>query len=336
MGTAMDWEDEAMRITVLTVPGCPNAAPAVERVRAALAGRAAEVELVEVHNQGQAAALGMNGSPTILLDGTDPFAPAGAEPSVSCRLYRDADGAVSGTPGEAALRAAIDGAGLPQTSALAGYCCESEALDAVGRNGRGRRAPAERGLRAVHQAVLRHFAATGAPPDPSTLEPEAAGAGRTAAQGLAELAREDFLTLDEHGRIRAAYPFSAAATRHRVRIDGGAQVWSMCAIDALGISPMLGLDTVITSTDPVTGAPVNVTAGSGLMTWEPADAVVFVGQRPGGGPAATTCCDALNFFTSSATARAWTDAHPEVPGRVVSQARAEEIAAETFGPLLAP
>ncbi|MCX5418070.1 alkylmercury lyase family protein [Streptomyces sp. NBC_00059] len=325
-----------MRITVLTVPGCPNAEPAVERVRAALAGRAAEVELVEVHGQGQATALGMTGSPTILLDGTDPFAPAGAVPSVSCRLYRDADGTVSGTPSQAALRAAIDGAGVPQTTTVPGDCCETEALDAVGRGGRGRRAPAERGLRAVHQAVLRHFAATGTAPEPSSLEPVAATAGRTAGQVLAELAREDFLTLDERGHIRAAYPFSATPTRHRVGIEGGAEVWSMCAIDALGIPAMLGRDAVITSSDPVTGEPVTVTAHGKAMAWEPPGAVVFVGQRPGGGPAATACCDALNFFTSQTTARTWTTAHPEVPGRIVDRARAEEIAAQTFGPLLAP
>ncbi|WP_329376768.1 hypothetical protein OG625_04595 [Streptomyces sp. NBC_01351] len=102
-----------MRITVLTVPGCPNAVPAAERVTAALAGRAVELELVVVHDRAQAAAHGMNGSPTILLDGADPFAPAGAEPSLSCRLYRDADGIVSGVPGEAALREALTAAGLP-------------------------------------------------------------------------------------------------------------------------------------------------------------------------------------------------------------------------------
>lgn len=66
-----------MRITVLTVPGCPNAPLAMERVAAALAARRAEVELVEVHDQAQAAEYGMNGSPTILLDGVDPFAPQG-------------------------------------------------------------------------------------------------------------------------------------------------------------------------------------------------------------------------------------------------------------------
>ncbi|MCX4965819.1 hypothetical protein OHA98_13415 [Streptomyces sp. NBC_00654] len=47
------------------------------------------MELVEVHDEAQAAERGMNGSPTVLLDGVDPFAPAGAVPSVSCRLYRE-------------------------------------------------------------------------------------------------------------------------------------------------------------------------------------------------------------------------------------------------------
>ncbi|MFD8637828.1 alkylmercury lyase [Streptomyces sp. NPDC059533] len=102
-----------MRIRVLVVPGCPNAGPAVERVVAATAGREAEVELVEVRDRTGAAAYGMNGSPTILLDGVDPFAPADAEPSLSCRLYRGADGTLSGVPSEAALAEALAAAGLP-------------------------------------------------------------------------------------------------------------------------------------------------------------------------------------------------------------------------------
>ncbi|MFE7113156.1 organomercurial lyase [Streptomyces sp. NPDC057575] len=325
-----------MRITVLTVPECPNAPLAVERVTAALAGRDAEVEMVEVRDQEQAAAYGMNGSPTVLLDGVDPFALEGAAPSVSCRLYRDADGTVSGAPSVAALRMVLDGGTGRAEAASSGECCTPQALDVVGRAGRGRRAPAQRGLRAVHQAVLRHFAATGAAPEPADLESAAAEAGRTAGEVLAELAAEDFLTLDADGRIHAAYPFSAVPTRHRVRLAGGAAVWSMCAIDALGIVAMLGTDTVISSTDPVTGDTVTVTARDGRTVWEPREAVVFVGQRPGGGPAATACCDALNFFTSEVTARAWTAEHPGVPGRVVGQEQAEQTAVQTFGPLLAP
>ncbi|MFF2658471.1 thioredoxin family protein [Kitasatospora sp. NPDC058032] len=99
-----------MRITVLTVAGCPNARPAVELVEAALEGREAEVELVEVRDEAEAVERGMYGSPTVLVDGTDPFAPPGAVPSLSCRLYRGADGTVSGVPGEAALRRVLAGA----------------------------------------------------------------------------------------------------------------------------------------------------------------------------------------------------------------------------------
>lgn len=97
-----------MRITVLTIPECPNAPLAQERVTAALDGRAAEVQLVEVRDQAEAARWGMTGSPTVLLDGVDPFANAGSEPSVSCRVYRGAAGAADGAPSVAALRQALD------------------------------------------------------------------------------------------------------------------------------------------------------------------------------------------------------------------------------------
>ncbi|WP_267037084.1 alkylmercury lyase family protein [Streptomyces sp. NBC_00091] len=312
---------------------CPNAQPALERVTTVLDGREAQVELVEVADEAEAARLGMCGSPTILVDGTDPFAQPGATPSLSCRLYRDAGGTVSGVPDEAALHQALAG-----TS----DCCTPttpealEVLNVVGRAGRGRRAPAERGLRAVHQQVLRHFAATGTAPGARTLQPVAAEAGRNATAVLTELAAEDFLTLDEAGNIRAAYPFSAAPTRHRVRLEGGTEVWSMCAIDALGVPAMLEQDAVISSTDPVTGDPITVTFTDGTVRWEPASTVVFVGQRPGGGPAASACCDALNFFTNTDNARTWTGRHPDVPGRVVHQPEAEHIGRQTFGPLLAP
>jgi hypothetical protein len=102
-----------MRITVLAVPDCPNAPVAVGRITAALAGRPASVELVEVTGETDAARLGMTGSPTILLDGVDPFAGAGAVPSVSCRIYRGPDGTPKGAPSVQDLTAALSAAGLP-------------------------------------------------------------------------------------------------------------------------------------------------------------------------------------------------------------------------------
>ncbi|MBC9718718.1 alkylmercury lyase family protein [Streptomyces sp. TRM66268-LWL] len=326
-----------MRIRLLVVPGCPGERPARERIAAALAGLAQEkantnevsMETVEVRDEEEARALGMAGSPTILVDGVDPFADhteaQGAESSLSCRLYRGADGTVDHAPGVEALRAALSG-GCD--------CCDSGLSALVGRGGKGRAAPAERGLRAVHQAVLRHFAETGRAPGEAELAAVAAAHGRSARDVLAELAREDFLTLDDAGGIRAAYPFSAAPTVHRVRIDE-VEVWSMCAIDALGIPSMLGRDLTITSTDPVNGAPVTVNSRAGKLTWEPPSAVVFAGMKPGGGTAAEVCCQTVGFFSGPDTARAWSAAHPDVPGEIIGHARAEELAATTFGPLLA-
>ena len=320
-----------MRITVLTVPDCPNTPAAIERITAALAGRPASVELVEVTGETEAARLGMTGSPTILLDGVDPFAEAGAVPGLSCRIHRGPDGAADGAPSVQDLTAALS------ASATTGdECCAADAPGPVGREGRGCRAPSAGGLRAVQQEILRHFAATGSAPGPQTLEAAAAPYRRTAAEVLAELDREDFLTLGADGTIRAAYPFSATQTPHRVRISGGAEAWSMCAIDALGIPAMLGRDVVITSADPVTGATVTVTAGPGRSTvWEPRSAVVFLGRRSCPGPAATVSCGALNFFTSTASARTWAREHPDVTGTVVGRARAEEIGRQIFGALLA-
>ncbi|WP_427919065.1 hypothetical protein [Streptomyces sp. cg40] len=93
-----------MRITLLTVPDCPNAPMARERIDQALAGRAAEVTVVEVSDETQAATLGMTGSPTVLIDGVDPFAVPGAVASVSCRLYRGTDGLTEGAPSVTDLR----------------------------------------------------------------------------------------------------------------------------------------------------------------------------------------------------------------------------------------
>lgn len=49
---------------------------------------------------------GTHGSPTILVDGTDPFAGPAQLASVSCRLYRDHDGHVDAAPSVSRLRQA--------------------------------------------------------------------------------------------------------------------------------------------------------------------------------------------------------------------------------------
>ncbi|MFE7358241.1 alkylmercury lyase family protein [Streptomyces sp. NPDC057543] len=313
-----------MHVEMLTVPDCPNGPVLRERLTLALAGRT-DVELTEhlVDDQAEAERRGMHGSPTMLVDGRDPFAAPGAAASVSCRLYRGTDGRVGGAPSVEELRRVL---GTPVTG---------DADRAADRAGQGRLAPIEGGLRAVQQAVLRSFATTGAPPEQAELEAAAEPFAVPATRVLAELAAEDFLTLDDTGHIQAAYPFSATATEHVVRIANGPTVWSMCAIDALGIPVMLGSDAVITSTDPVTAAPVRVEFTGGKTTWQPATAVVYYGAGPDTGPAAAVCCGYLSFFTGRATAEQWTGQHTDISGAVLDQAAAERLGADIFGPLLA-
>jgi hypothetical protein len=155
-------------------------------------------------------------------------------------------------------------------------------------------------------------------------------------QALAELADGDFVYLDQCGQITAAYPFSALPTRHRVQMSGGAAVFAMCAIDALGVSAMAGLPVVIESADPSTGAPVTVHVDGATSVWDPATTVVYVGRTGGqsGGPSASVCCGYMNFFATGTAASAWAASHPEISGGILSQARALQVGIGIFGQLL--
>ncbi len=86
-----------MRIELLHVADCPNLAVASERIDIALdrVGVAASVSEVNVTTPEEAERAGMSGSPTILVDGVDPFGGAGA--SLACRLYRSGE-IVEGAP----------------------------------------------------------------------------------------------------------------------------------------------------------------------------------------------------------------------------------------------
>ena len=98
-----------MELTLLTVLDCPNAAVFEERLAAALASRSqVVVRRREIADETEAAEAGMHGSPTLLIDGVDPFAAPGQAPGLACRLYRDAVGRPAGVPTVEALRRALE------------------------------------------------------------------------------------------------------------------------------------------------------------------------------------------------------------------------------------
>ena len=99
-----------MKVEILYFSGCPNHAPAVDRVREVLAQEAAPAELVEVEvtDIGTAQQVGFLGSPTIRINGQDVERAARTmrEFSLCCRTYID-DGRRVGVPPQHWIRAAI-------------------------------------------------------------------------------------------------------------------------------------------------------------------------------------------------------------------------------------
>ena len=97
-----------MHIELLVIPGCPNAAAAAELIATAVADTRVQstVTRTVITSRAQAQRCGFVGSPTILVDGSDPFARRGAPPAMACRLYSTSDG-LRGVPALRDLRQAI-------------------------------------------------------------------------------------------------------------------------------------------------------------------------------------------------------------------------------------
>ena len=99
-----------MRIELLYWEECPSYDLALQRLREVLAERriVEPVRLIEVTTEQQAEALRFPGSPTIRIDGRDPFPHSDGPYGLTCRTYRTADGRVTPLPTTEMIRKAVN------------------------------------------------------------------------------------------------------------------------------------------------------------------------------------------------------------------------------------
>jgi hypothetical protein len=201
--------------------------------------------------------------------------------------------------------------------------------------GPARRARLSEPERELYSWILRRFASVGRP---SSVEVRAAAEqlGLETDHALQTLAREDLVHRGADGEITVAYPFSGRPTAHRVRFPGGHEVDAMCAIDALGIAPMLRAPIEIESRDPASGDAIRArVAPDASAEWSPESAVVVAGAiRSSQDEACCGCCPVLNFFVSPTSAERWLAEHPEVRGTVISMGDAAAAGRAVFGDVL--
>lgn len=95
------------KITLRYFQGCPNWEVAKERLERVLRelGETRTLDLEQIETPQQAEELAFTGSPTILIDGRDPFAVTG-ERGLSCRVYRTEAG-LEGAPSVEQLLAVL-------------------------------------------------------------------------------------------------------------------------------------------------------------------------------------------------------------------------------------
>ncbi len=99
-----------VEIDLLYVSDCPHRSLVRARLDDALTsiGLVALVREQEIRTSEEAARLGMRGSPTILVDGWDPFRATAGSTALACRLYQG-DAGYTGAPTVEQLIEALEG-----------------------------------------------------------------------------------------------------------------------------------------------------------------------------------------------------------------------------------
>ena len=159
-------------------------------------------------------------------------------------------------------------------------------------------------IRELHQQVLRSFVTKGR----ILTREEMAQRVSNLDDAVNVLRAGELMVFSEEGMPVGAYPFTMEVREHKVWVNSH-QVYAMCALDALAVSPMFGMKTQIASRCRVTGDPINIHQ-SGKTIENPDEAGdIHFGIVWGAAEADVCCADSLcmemMYLRDSKVAQKW-------------------------------
>lgn len=97
--------DRAVNVELRYFAGCPNWETTCRLIES-ITGRPPVLRRVDT--AAEAEAMGFSGSPTVIVEGVDPWADQTSAVGLACRIYRAPDGRMVGGPTEEMLTRALD------------------------------------------------------------------------------------------------------------------------------------------------------------------------------------------------------------------------------------
>ncbi len=170
-------------------------------------------------------------------------------------------------------------------------------------------------MRMIYWYVLETFPRYGRAPAIEEMEKDLFIGRPQIRQILQALAKKDVLRLDAvSSRILDAYPYSSIPTRHRVCLDSGMELFSMCAIDAFYIPFLIDNDITVRSHCFFCRSDIEiVTEQKRVLRATPSNPLIW-------NSAAEYTCPKTNFFCSEEHLVKWRKRMPDEPGQVFTLA----------------
>lgn len=159
-------------------------------------------------------------------------------------------------------------------------------------------------IKAVHQAILHSFVENGRSLTRAEIAKQVSDSDKT----INTLQSNDMVVFNTDGEPIGAYPFTMEEREHTIKVNGH-QVHAMCALDALAVSPMFGMETEINSVCRVTGDPIHIhQSGQTIENMDEAGNIYFgiVWEAADSGSCcADSLCMEMIFLRDDAIAQAW-------------------------------